>query len=138
MAKNRKMAVTTVGGSSILTIFAVLCFIVFALLSLSTAKADSVLAERSVEAVSRYYEADTQAEEILARLRSGEIPDGVTDEGGGKFSYSCPIDENQKLQVLVKLSGGDFKILRWQKEYSGEWKTDDSMKVWGGGTEITE
>lgn len=134
---NRKMSITTVGGSSILTIFAVLCFIVFALLSLSTAKADSGLAERSVEAVSRYYEADTEAESILANLRKGELPEGVTDEGGGKFSYACPIDDNQKLQVTVQLSGSDFKILRWQKEYTGEWKTDDTIKVWGG-TEITE
>lgn len=138
MSKKTKMSITTVGGSSILTIFAVLCFIVFALLSLSTAKADSDLAERSVYAVSEYYEADAEAENILAELRKGEIPEGVIDEGGGRFSYSCPIDDNQNLQVTVQLSGNNFKILRWQKEYTGEWKTDDTMEVWGGGTEITE
>lgn len=138
MGKNRKISFTTVGGSSILTIFAVLCFIIFALLSLSTAKADSGLADRSVEAVTRYYEADTQAEIMLARLRRGELPEEVLDEGGGKFSYSCPIDKNQELKVTVQLSGHDFKVLRWQKEYAGAWETDDTLKVWGGGTEITE
>lgn len=138
VSKKRKMSFTTVGGSSILTIFAVLCFIVFALLSLSTAKADSDLAERSVYAVSEYYEADAEAENILAELRKGELPEGVTDEGGGKFSYACPIDDNQKLMVTVQLSGNSYKILRWQKEYTGEWKSDDTIEVWGGGTEITK
>ena len=33
--KKRKLSFTSVGGSSILTIFAVLCFLVFALLSLT-------------------------------------------------------------------------------------------------------
>ena len=72
--KKKKMSFTTVGGSSILTIFAVLCFIVFALLSLSTAKADSLLANKSLDAEKNYYAADMEAEEILAAIRSGECP----------------------------------------------------------------
>jgi len=65
--KKRKMSFTTVGGSSILTIFAVLCFVVFALLSLSTAKANSNLTNKATDATTNYYKADTEAEEILAR-----------------------------------------------------------------------
>lgn len=137
MSKKKSMSFTTVGGSSILTIFAVLCFIVFALLSLSTAKADSGLSDKSVEAVSLYYQADTQAEEILASIRSGELPSGVTDEGQGVYSYACPIGDSQQLQVKVRLTGGDYRILQWKKVYTGEWKTDDSIEVWSG-TEITE
>ena len=63
--KKRKMSFTTVGGSSILTIFAVLMFVVFALLSLSTAKANAGLTDKSTESVTNYYRADTEAEEIL-------------------------------------------------------------------------
>ncbi len=137
MNKKRKMTFTTVGGSSILTIFAVLCFIVFALLSLSTAKANRNLADQSVQAVNRFYEADTEAEEILASLRAGEFPDGVTVEERGLYSYACPIGDNQELQVRVLIDGDRYQILRWQKEYTGEWKTDDTINVWGG-TEITE
>lgn len=137
MSKSYKISFTTVGGSSILTIFAVLCFIVFALLSLSTAKADRNLSEKSVDAVSRYYAADTKAEEILASLRRGEVPEEVTEEDGGRYTYSCPVDDSQEIQVTVQIRGDSYKILRWQKEYVGEWKADDSMKVWGG-TEITE
>lgn len=137
MNKKRKMTFTTVGGSSILTIFAVLCFIVFALLSLSTAKANRNLADQSVRAVNLFYEADTEAEEILAALRAGEYPDGVTTEGRGIYSYACPIGDSQELQVRVLIDGEQYQVLRWQKEYTGEWKTDDTIEVWGG-TEITE
>lgn len=134
--KKRKMSFTTVGGSSILTIFAVLCFIVFALLSLSTAKANSTLSKKSVDAVTAYYQADTRAEEILAQLRSGEMPEGVTKEGK-TYSYACDVDENQKLQVVVEIKKDSYEIKKWKKVYTGEWKADDSMKVWGG-MEITE
>ena len=73
--KKRKLSFTSVGGSSILTIFAVLCFLVFALLSLSTAKANYNLSEKSVKAVSNYYAADTKAEEIYSQIRAGNMPD---------------------------------------------------------------
>ncbi len=135
--KKRKMSFTTVGGSSILTIFAVLCFIVFALLSLSTAKADSLLTEKTITSVSEYYEADAQAEEILAQIRGGNCPESVSRDGD-EYSYTCDVGDNQKLCVRVRVDeDGSYRILQWQKMYTGEWKIDDSMKVWGG-EEITE
>jgi len=78
--KKRKLSFTSVGGSSILTIFAVLCFLVFALLSLSTAKANYNLSEKSVKAVSNYYAADTKAEEIYSQIRAGNMTDGNRKE----------------------------------------------------------
>ena len=134
--KKRKMSFPTVGGSSILTIFAVLCFIVFALLSLSTAQANSTLSTKSVDAVTAYYQADTEAEEILAQIRSGQCPEGVSQDGNF-YSYSCAIGETQELQVEVTVTGSKYRIYKWQKAYTGEWKADDSIKVWGG-AEITE
>ena len=47
------------------------------------------------------------------------------------------MDENQKLQIKVEITGDSYKIKKWKKAYTGEWKADDSMKVWGG-MEITE
>lgn len=135
--KKKKMSFTTVGGSSILTIFAVLCFIVFALLSLSTAKADSTLANKSMDAERKYYAADTEAEEILAAIRSGECPEGVTKKGN-IYSYSCSIDENLELQVAVVVWNGKYRIDKWQKKYVNEWEADTSMDVWGGTQEITD
>ena len=63
----KKFNLTSVGGSSILTIFGVLMLIVFALLSLSTARADWNLADRTWQAKEAYYKADREAEEILGR-----------------------------------------------------------------------
>ncbi len=182
MEKKRKMSFTSVGGSSILTIFAVLCFIVFALLSLSTAKADRTLADKTVQATENYYKADLKAEEILAELRGGEIKEVrpvwlpeledypwiskeavgelnpisatalkiVTNSGAevistaGKdrsiYSYSCPIDENQELQIRIRLTGptpDDYEIVDWKKAYIGEWTPDDSIEVFSG-VEIDE
>ncbi len=133
--KRKKMSFTSVGGSSILTIFAVLCFIVFALLSLSTAKADHMLAEKSVDAVSRYYEADTQAEEILAQIRQGQVPDGVIKEGN-RYQYACPVDRNQQLSVEVEYRDYTYQIIKWRKEYIGEWKPDEKIEVWDGMEEM--
>ena len=134
--KKRKMSFTSVGGSSILTIFAVLCFIVFALLSLSTAKADYTLAEKSVSAVSNYYQADMQAEEILAQIRQGQVPDGVVKEGN-RYSYACPVDKNQQLTVEVECkNASSYRIIKWRKEYTGECKPDEKIEVWDGMEEM--
>lgn len=133
--KKRKLSFTSVGGSSILTIFAVLCFIIFALLSLSTAKADYMLSEKSVKAVRDYYEADTQAEEILAQIRQGQVPDGVIQDGD-RYSYACPVDKNQQLTVEIEYKDASYRILKWRKEYTGEWKPDEKIEVWDGMEEM--
>ena len=151
--KKRKMSFTTVGGSSILTIFAVLVFVVFALLSLSTSKANASLTNRSTQSVTDYYKADLKAEELLAQLRSGLTPEGVTiyraetTKNGVKrivaenvgytdwdefASYSVKIDDRQELQVEVLLNQGTdakYQVIKWKKVYTGEWKADDSMPV---------
>lgn len=128
----------TTGGISLLVAFAVLCLTVFALLSLSTVRADERLADASAQAVTDYYEADCAAQEILARLRNGETPDGVTLTGSGVLtaSYACPISDTQELQVQVLFPGGlgdDYTILLWQAAPSGDWVPDDSLHVWDGG-----
>lgn len=135
--KKRKMTFTTVGASSILTIFALLCLIVFALLSLSTAKADSTLSKKSVDAVTAYYKADLQAEEILAELRQNNCYCNSNAKNVVR-TYSCPIDDKQELQVEVEMGKDTYHIKKWKKVYTGEWKPDDTMDVWEGGIEITE
>ncbi|MBR5001311.1 MAG: hypothetical protein IKY08_05045 [Firmicutes bacterium] len=101
-----------VGGTSLLVMFAVLCLITFAVLSLSTVKAGDRLGEASAEAVMEYYAADYEAERILAQLRSGILPEGVVFEGD-VYGYSCPVSETQRLQVSVQKVGEDWKVLRW-------------------------
>ena len=131
MNNPQKFSPPIVGGSSLLVIFAVLCLTVFALLGLSTVQAGERLSLATAQAVSDYYAADCQAEEILATLRAGQIPDGVTEENS-VYRYVCPISETQELQVEVMLDGSDYTILRWQAVSASEWQPDDSLDVWEG------
>lgn len=120
-----------VGGSSLLVIFAVLCLTVFALLGLSTVQADGRLSDASAQAVAGYYEADCRAEEILAQLRSGRTPEGVT-ETNGVYAYTCPISDTQALEVQVELQGETWTVLRWQAVSTARWEADESLELWDG------
>ena len=133
MDKKERVAVPAVGGSSLLVIFAVLCLTIFALLCLSTVQANARLSDASAQAVAGYYRADAQAEEILARLRGGELPDGVICTNG-IYAYSCPISETQALAVEVTLNGSNYTVLRWQAVSTAQWDPDNSLPVWDGET----
>ena len=132
--RERKNPAPIVGGSSLLVIFAVLCLTVFAMLSLTQAQADRRLAQNSWSAVTGYYQADCQAQEILSRLRAGERPDGVTAEGEGVFSYACPISDAQTLEVRVRLTGESYEVLSWQARFTGDWQADEDLDLWDGST----
>ena len=102
-----------VGGSSLLIIFAVLCLTVFTLLALGTVQADGRLSDASIRAVSDYYDAELEAETILAELRAGRTPRGVTAEGS-IYSFSCQISDTQDLVIQVRIEQDNWTILQWQ------------------------
>ena len=81
----KKFNLTSVGGSSILTIFGVLMLIVFALLSLSTAKADRNLADRT-----------WQAKEAITR-QTGKQRRSLADCGQEKYRKALQKMENNTL-----------------------------------------
>ena len=141
MGNEKRALPPAVGGSSLLTVFAVLCLTVFALLSLATVQADARLSDASVQTVAGYYKADHAAQEILACLRSGApLPEGRTvrathgpDHKGTLFSYTCPISgtQNLEVEVIVEEDGG-YTMLRWQACPAAEWESDDSLDLWDG------
>ena len=131
MDEKRKGGFPLVGVSSLLVIFAVLCLTVFALLSVSTVRADRALSEKSAAAAEGYYRADYAAEVTLARLRAGERPEGVK-ESNGICCYTHPISETQTLVVEVKVEGNDYEILRWQAVSTADWQASDQLPVWSG------
>lgn len=120
-----------VGGISLLVIFIVLCLTVFALLSLSSVQADGRLSTASAEAVRAYYAADCEAEEILAQLRQGNIPEEVA-VSGNRYCYECVVTDTQKLVVEAEITGEDYRILRWQTESTLLWQGDDGLQLWDG------
>ncbi len=136
--KKDRLSIPPIGASSLLTAFAVLCLVVFALLALTTVRADVALSDASLQATKDYYAADCQAQEILARLRNGEQPEGVTFSGSGLLyaDYAVPISHTQELQVTVILRGiadQEYTVLRWQVVSTAEWNGDDTLHVWDGG-----
>ena len=120
-----------VGLSSLLTMFGVLCLTVFALLTAATAQAGERLGQRAEQTVQDYYAADRQAEEILAALRAGEMPEGVTGQGDIR-RYRCAVGGTQTLLVEVELQGSGYRILRWQTAPAGNWQTEERLPVWDG------
>ena len=135
MRERDRFAPPVVGGSSLLVIFAVLCLTVFALLGLSTVQADGRLGDASADAVLNYYAADCRAEELLARLRNGELPEDVTRQhgpDGDTYSYTCTISDTQALEVEIRLDGAAYTVLRWQAAPTAEWEPDSMLDLWDG------
>ena len=100
------------------------------------------LAQLTAQSAEAYYEADRQAAEVLAALRTdGPIPADVAvnrvssdaPEGSKEtVSFTIPIGEEQGLEVEALLRGGDVEVLRWQTAYTGGWETDDTLDLWSG------
>ena len=120
-----------VGASSLLVIFAVLCLTIFALLSISTVQANGRLSDHATKAVTDYYEADAEAERILAKLRAGEKPAGVS-QNGNLYTYTCTVSDTQVLAVQVVVENDTYTILRWQVISNVRWQADDKRPVWDG------
>lgn len=118
------------GASSLLVIFAVLVLVVFALLSLGTAKAGDRLSFVCAESAKEYAEADLRAQEILALIREKKIPNGVSADGN-RYEYSCDINDSLGLFVAVELDeNGNYDILRWQSVRTSDWEADGRLDVW--------
>ena len=132
------------GASSLLVIFSVLCLTVFSLLSLSTVSANHRIAEDNSKALQAYYEADSEANAILAQIRNGSVPQGVSVSGAGGsggsegsgaaggviYEYSCRVSDTQVLCVKAEVSGKDFRILRWQTVTDYDWQPNTDLPVW--------
>lgn len=121
-------AAPTLGVSTLFVVFGVLCLTVFAMLSLITVRSNGKLSATSSDAVRAYYEADRKAEEILAQLREGAVPDGVETDGGS-YVYSCKISDSQQLQVRVAVAGSTYRVEQWQVKSSYAWETTPLIPV---------
>lgn len=108
---NSQTPFTTIGISSLLTVFLVLCLVTFACLSLSTSKNDYDFGENNAQHETEYYSAANEAEEFL-----NDISNGRTD----KTSESFRINDDQALEVQVEITGSNasggskYKVTRWQ------------------------
>ena len=131
-SQQQKPQAPMVGGSSLLVIFAVLCLTVFALLAISTVQADDRLSRASVEAVTAYYEADCEAERVLAQLREGKLVDGVY-VGNNTYRYVIRVSDTQQLFAEVAVRGeNDWDVLCWRTVSTTQSQAEGLLNVWIG------
>lgn len=129
MKNKTTLSPPAVGISSLLVIFGVLCLCVFTLLSISTVQADARLADKNQQAVLDYYEADCYAQQILAQLRAGQLPEGV-ELKDGQYRYYCWQSETQAIQVSVDAQ--DLQVLEYRSISTLNWQAQDKILVWDG------
>ena len=125
MEKRQNQTYISIGISSIIFIFIILCLSVFALLSVNSARQsyDSVM--RNAEAVTAYYAADSQAQRWIHGLKTGDPdhPPGLT-----VYTNDFPISDMQTLHVEVDKA--TFEILAYQVTNNEVLEIDDSLPVW--------
>ena len=130
MNKEKNKLLLGFGGGTLLVTFGVLCMVVLAMLSITTVQSDRRQADASVQSVADFYAADRMAQNIYARLKLGEIPEGVEVEGN-IYRYTCPVSDTQVLEVEVQKTEDGWEVLRWQAVTTTEY-TDETLPVWDG------
>jgi len=124
-------SIPVIAACMLTVIFAVLCLTVFAMLTLSTQKADQRLSDASAQAVKNYYAADSKAEKVLSDIRNGITDESVTEKNG-VYSYACQIDDTQSLEVEISKNGDKYEILKWQAVSTTQWNADQTLNVYKG------
>ena len=144
-----------VGSVTLIMFFSVLCLTVFAVLSLSSARAELSLTNRYVDSVEGYYEADVFATEVFYRLlkadnlmeeaeilgREMDFDIEVVRTGDEMYAvnYIREIGETLSLIVALELAKTDVDARKWQSGVvswsltdSADWSADDKLEVWDG------
>ena len=153
MAEKSSRNKVSIGASSLILIFIVLCMATFGLLSLSSAQGDLKLARRNADAVKGYYEADNKGQQLLKDVDgvlmeemgkgqdsaqcSLEIKDrlgDLYDRETGLISTDIPMDRGRSLRIELVLMCGEkrYEVKSWYVYNSEEYEIDTSMPVWGG------
>ena len=127
----RRESAAPVGAGMLLVSFAVLCLVAFAALCLSSAGAEDRLSRASAETLLARRDADAEAEAILARLRAGEVPEGVRQEND-VYDYTVPIAPDRELRVSVRRAGETYTVLSWREVPTGDWQADERLTLWDG------
>lgn len=115
------------GTSFMLVIFILLCMVIFAILSLSSALRDYDYSKQIADRTTAYYEACNEAEEIYANIEA----EGHTEDS---IEYSVPINENEHLQVILKHRSdteNNYFIHSWLQISTKEWTADPTLPVLG-------
>ena len=116
-----------IGTSFMLVIFILLCMVIFAVLSLSSALKDYDYTKQKANRTTAYYEACNEAEKIYAKIEE-------ENHREDSIVYSLPINENEQLQVTLKRQSdaeNNYYIDSWLQISTQEWTADPTLPVLG-------
>ena len=129
----------SIGGATLVMLFAVLCLTVFSTLALVTANREWTLAQKSADAVTSYYAADSRAALVCRQICEDGLPETMEIDGtaltetDGEVSFHVAVDKMQTLCVTMAPSEADgWKVTAWRVEQAGRWEPDDGLNVWNG------
>jgi len=138
-------------------IFVLLCLTTFAVLSLVSALADKSLTDRSAQAMTEYYAADGEAEEILGKIDAalhssrqngedafysgaGPLLSGIDPSvrvDGRQVHYAVPLNDSQELRVSLEItfspSSRLYELNEWKVVNTADWQPEDELlNLWTG------
>lgn len=137
--KKNNSPVTNIGLISLMMIFIVLCMVIFAVLSLSSAIAADRTGQKNADHTTEYYDASNKAEEILADMddifsdsyqkanntedyyRSilERLPDTVNAiQTDGQIEASYQTDVNDSQALFVRIAALPFQEIQEKENYS--------------------
>lgn len=152
---NRRTNVSVgMGGTLVVTVFVVLCLMIFAALSFTTSYSDLKLSRKAQEITADYYYIHGMAEEKLAEIsdvlhgidgtkdkinmfkKLSEIDGVLVDEENSRISYEAAGQKNQKINVTLNLIYGDrlyYEIESWNlSNIDLPVYEDDIIDLWEG------
>lgn len=136
MNKNGRSVVGT-GIISILMVFLLLCLITFAVLTLSSAKADLQYSQQTAERTKNYYAAELRVSQMWKKIDEElqESYNNSEEKVGQQICFSEQIDEVSVLEVELRVcdpqqaDGERYQIQRWQTVYDGKWEPEENLSV---------
>ena len=155
-SRKKQSSFSSIGITSLVLIFVMLCLLTFSVLSLVTARADLRLSQKNAERTSAYYDAENRANDILLSVIScieeyKDSPDasvfyhklrerldgqnGILFTGADSLEYEVLLDKEQLLSVSLEMSyetyddGSHYRILAWNTVSTHEWESDGSLPL---------
>lgn len=155
--KPHKPIIST-GTTSFVLIFVLLCLLTFSVLSLASSRANLRLSQKSADRTAAYYDAENRANDILIRIDTaiGQIlennisssqefydmirkelegTDGILFSGQDSLEYQVPLEKEQLLHVVLRLSfepfsnGKHYQILSWDTQSDYDWSLDQEVQL---------
>lgn len=155
-SRKKQSSFSSIGITSLVLIFVMLCLLTFSVLSLVTARADLRLSQKNAERTSAYYDAENRANDVLLSVIScieeyKDSPDasvfyqklrerldgqnGILFTGADSLEYEVLLDKEQLLSVSLEISyetyddGSHYRILSWNTVSTHEWESDGSLPL---------